>query len=93
MQPSIELERPTARRGYLSAGLRAVLPVAFREHRLHRLEANIQSGNDASCALVERLGFALEGVSRRYLEVGGRWRDHERWAITAEMWRGRRARW
>lgn len=77
--------------GYMSAGLERVVNRAFREHRLHRLEANIQPENRASLALVRALGFAREGFSERYLKVAGRWRDHERWAITAEVWRRRPA--
>jgi hypothetical protein len=42
--------------------------------------------------LVCRAGFRLEGVSRRYLKIGGRWRDHERWALTVEEWRRRWSR-
>jgi ribosomal-protein-alanine N-acetyltransferase len=29
-------------------------------------------------------GYMSEGLSPRYLKVFGRWRDHERWAITVE---------
>ena len=77
-------------RGYMAAGLELVLRRAFTELRLHRVEANVQPGNAASLALVERAGFVLEGFSGRYLKVGGRWRDHEHWAIRAEQWREHR---
>lgn len=72
------------RRGLMSAGLRAVLVQARSALGLHRLEANIQPGNAASIALVRRMGFRCEGYSPRYLKIGGRWRDHERWAILLE---------
>ena len=72
--------------GYVTEGVRAVISRAFRALRLHRLEANIQPGNDRSRRLVQRLGFRLEGFSLRYLKIAGKWRDHERWAITAEGW-------
>jgi len=71
------------RQGLMREGLLAVVRHAFKSLRLHRLEANIQPGNAASIALVRSCGFLKEGFSRRYLKVGGRWRDHERWAIIA----------
>ncbi len=71
------------RQGLMREGLRAVIRHAFKELRLHRLEANIQPGNTASIALVRSCGFSKEGYSPRYLKIGGRWRDHERWAILA----------
>jgi [ribosomal protein S5]-alanine N-acetyltransferase len=73
-------------RGYLTEAMQLVLREAFGRLGLHRLEANIQPGNTASIALAQRCGFEREGFSARYLKVGGRWRDHERWAITRESW-------
>lgn len=82
---------PFEGRGLMSAGLTLVLSRAFRELRLHRVEANIQPGNERSIRLVKGLGFRLEGLSERYLKIGGRWRDHERWALLREEWRPRSA--
>lgn len=76
-----------AGQGYMTEGLKLVLHYAFKNLKLHRLEANIQPTNAASIALVRRAGFVLEGYSERYLKICGRWRDHERWAITRENWK------
>ena len=80
---------PHAGQGLMAEGLAAVIRRAFGEHRLHRLEANIQPHNKPSIALARRLGFRLEGVSPRYLKVAGRWSDHERWALVREDWMAR----
>src|ERR1700742_1709168 len=77
--------------GYMTTALRLVLERAFTELSLHRLEANIQPGNAASIALVERCGFVREGFSERYLKIGGHWRDHARFAIRAEQWQAWRS--
>lgn len=73
-----------AGRGYMREGLQWVIEYAFGELGLHRLEANIQPGNERSIRLVESLGFICEGFSPRYLMVNGKWRDHERWALLAD---------
>ena len=77
---------PQAGRGQMRQGLEQVIQYCFSELKLHRLEANIQPGNHRSAALVESLGFRLEGFSPGYLKVCGRWRDHQRWAILAQEW-------
>ena len=76
--------------GYMTEAVQLMLRHAFRDLKLHRVEANIQPGNLASIALVTRAGFIREGYSRRYLKICGRWRDHERWAILAEDFRNER---
>ena len=78
---------PYNRQGYATEALQLVLQFAFKTLKLHRVEANIQPHNLPSLALVKRAGFTCEGLSRRYLKIAGRWRDHERWAILAEEWR------
>jgi ribosomal-protein-alanine N-acetyltransferase len=71
------------RQGLMTEGLTLVARHAFGALGLHRLEANIQPDNGPSLALVRSCGFAKEGYSPRYLKIGGRWRDHERWALLA----------
>ena len=83
---------PFASQGYMTEAIQLVVRDAFERLRLHRVEANIRPGNVASVSLVKRAGFVREGYSRRYLKIGGRWRDHERWAILAEDWRAGRRR-
>jgi ribosomal-protein-alanine N-acetyltransferase len=80
---------PFAGRGFMRAGMCLVISRCFGEMRLHRLEANIQPDNSRSIALVKSLGFQMEGFSPRYLKVGGRWRDHQRWALLSDNWCGR----
>lgn len=75
-------------RGLMGEAVGLVVTHAFTELGLHRIEANIQPDNAPSRALVKRLGFRQEGFSPRYLKINGEWRDHERWAILAEEWKG-----
>ena len=78
-----------AGQGLMTEALQLLLRYAFERLKLHRLEANIQPSNVASIALVKHAGFSREGFSRRYLKIAGRWRDHERWAILVDDWKGR----
>jgi ribosomal-protein-alanine N-acetyltransferase len=82
---------PLAGDGYMAEGFALALEFAFRRLKLHRVEANVQPANRRSLALVERLGFEREGYSRRYVKIGGRWRDHVRFAMLTEEWKKRRA--
>ncbi|MFT5351987.1 MAG: ribosomal-protein-alanine N-acetyltransferase [Gammaproteobacteria bacterium] len=74
-----------AEKGLMKEGLGQAIQYAFNDLGLHRLEANIQPGNERSIRLVESLGFECEGFSPRYLRINGKWRDHERWALLADQ--------
>ena len=81
--------RAFARQGYATEAMYLALRHAFESMDLHRIEANIMPNNRASIALARVCGFRCEGVAKRLLQIDGRWRDHQRWAITAEEWQGR----
>jgi [ribosomal protein S5]-alanine N-acetyltransferase len=67
---------PFARRGYMTAAVRAVIPFAFTTLRLHRLEAACIPTNIGSIRLLENTGFVREGYAREYLCINGIWQDH-----------------
>jgi ribosomal-protein-alanine N-acetyltransferase len=81
--------QPFSGQGYMRDGIELLLRRSFTSLGLHRVEANIQPGNASSLALARGAGFRREGFSPRYLKIGGRWRDHERWAILVDEWRDR----
>jgi len=67
---------PYARRGYMTAAMRALLPFCFGTLRLHRVEAACIPTNTASIRLLEKTGFQREGYARAYLCINGTWQDH-----------------
>jgi [ribosomal protein S5]-alanine N-acetyltransferase len=67
---------PFARKGYMTAAMRALGPFCFTTLRLHRLEAACIPSNTASVRLLEKTGFQREGYARSYLCINGVWQDH-----------------
>lgn len=75
---------PHAGKGLMTEAVKLAQHVAFREMKLHRIEVNMHPTNEPSKALAATCGFRREGYSPRYIEIGGAWVDHERWAMTVE---------
>ena len=72
--------------GLMSEGLSLVLAYAFNQLNLHRLEANIQPDNLTSITFIKKHHFKHEGFSPNYLKIKDEWKDHDRFAITLEIY-------
>ena len=70
-----------ASKGYTTAAVRAVVRYAFEDLDLHRVEAACQPDNAPSRRVLEKAGFAEEGMARAYLKINGGWRDHLLFAV------------
>ena len=71
-------------RGLAEEALRLALGFAFSSLGLRRMEADIDPRNNASCRLVERLGFQREGLLRKRWKVNGEECDTALYGLLAE---------
>jgi ribosomal-protein-alanine N-acetyltransferase len=76
--------KPYAGQGRMTEAVKTILPFAFRTARLHRLDAACMPANAPSIRVLERSGFAREGLARSYLKINGRWEDHLLFAVLAD---------
>ncbi|HEX2500516.1 MAG TPA: GNAT family N-acetyltransferase [Methylomirabilota bacterium] len=65
-------------RGLTPEAAATVIRYGFSVLRLHRIEAGVLPGNDASVRVLQKLGFLEEGTRRDYLLCKGRYRSF-RW--------------
>lgn len=77
--------------GLMLEALRAVIGNTFSDQfsggaPLHRIQANARTENTRSLKLLERLGFAREGLAPEYLFIDGAWRDHVMCALRNPAW-------
>ena len=75
---------PYAGRGLMSAAMKLVISHAFDRLRLHRLEAACIPGNNRSVRVLEKAGFAREGLLKSYLKINGAWQDHYLYALVSD---------
>ncbi|NBU22317.1 MAG: N-acetyltransferase [Actinobacteria bacterium] len=65
-----------------------VLDYLLGEYGLHRVEIDIKPENQASLRVVQKLKLRHEGTKLRYININGKWSDHEVFAITKEELKG-----
>jgi [ribosomal protein S5]-alanine N-acetyltransferase len=81
------VDRERCGRGLATGAVRGALEHAW-SIGLHRVQANVIPDNAASRRVLEKNGFRHEGRALRYLHIGGRWADHDMFAVTVEEWPG-----
>ena len=62
-------------KGYATEAVRLALDYAFVRLRLHRVEAAVRVGNEASAKVLLRNGFVQFGHSSRSFWLAGHWHD------------------
>ena len=74
-------------RGIATHAVHLAVALAFGGLGLHRLQAEVQVGNDVSARVLERCGFTEYGLAPDYLRLGDGWADcrlfqlvHARWS-------------
>ena len=61
-----DLARAHWNKGYMTEALRAMVRYGFEHAELHRIEALVVPGNDASARVLTKAGFRHEGLLRDY---------------------------
>ena len=77
-------------RGLMHEAMGALLDYGFGPLGLHRVEADVDPRNTASLGLLERLGFAREGMLRERWRVNGEVCDSVFLGLLAPDWRAAR---
>ncbi|MDI3243355.1 GNAT family N-acetyltransferase [Arthrobacter sp. AL08] len=70
-----------AGRGLASAAVQAIVETARDELGLHRIEASTLPHNVSSQRVLLKGGFQQIGMAPRYLQIAGRWQDHNLYQV------------
>ena len=72
--------------GLMKEALIPIIQYAFKQRNVHRITANYMPHNQRSGRLLRSLGFQVEGYSRDYLLIDGKWQDHIMTALLNPDW-------
>ncbi|QDK38378.1 GNAT family N-acetyltransferase [Bdellovibrio sp. NC01] len=70
--------------GYASEACEAAIHIAFKDLKLHRIEAGISPQNKASIRVAKNIKLRKESLSPRRLYVHGKWQDMVLYVATCE---------
>ncbi len=80
------LDKDYQGQGLALEGVSAVVDFAVNALNLRRVEACYMPGNLRSAALLNKLGFEVEGLLRSSLMVNGEWEDHVITSLINPSW-------
>ena len=79
-------------KGYGKEATLAMIDIAFRDIKLHRIEAGIEPSNRRSIMLARSIGLRKEGLKKRAVFLRGKWNDLVMYSATCEefgvKWKG-----
>jgi ribosomal-protein-alanine N-acetyltransferase len=71
-------------KGFGKEAVKALIDIAFKDVKLHRVEAGIEPRNRASIKLAMSLGLRKEGLKKRAMFYGDKWIDLIMYSATCE---------
>ena len=66
--------------GYCTEACEAAMQAVLQFAHIHRIESRVMRDNIKSVHILEHLGFDFEGVEYGGVLIGGKFRDHDRYA-------------
>jgi RimJ/RimL family protein N-acetyltransferase len=73
-------------KGYVTEACEAALAFVFNDWDMHKVKADIAPDNAASAAVLNRLGFSLEGVLRQDFLYDGQYVDAANYGLLRSEW-------
>lgn len=80
------LAKSAQSKGVMSRALSATNQWMFEHLSLHRICASYMPRNQRSAAVLESLGFVIEGKAKKYLLINGQWEDHVLTSLINNNW-------
>ncbi|MBV7506645.1 GNAT family N-acetyltransferase [Bacillus sp. sid0103] len=75
------LDKKQNGKGYTTEAVKLLVDYAFKELKLHRIEAGVMPHNIGSIRVLEKSGFHQEGLALKNVKINGKWEDHQVLAI------------
>jgi len=81
------IARKRRRQGVVSEAIALTLAWGFEDLKLHRIQAHVIEGNEASVGVLNKAGFTYEGIVRDGMKHHGRWKNLHRFSMLKGDWK------